>query len=106
MFVFNSHIFVYLSDIVEGKNIFAEKELESPTSRPFGYWTKNEGENMRLFLDKFAKSRNLDPRNPKDWYSVKGYDIILAGYVFLFLFSTLFFLLLLLLPSRSEGECN
>ena len=71
----------YISDIIEGRTLlFAEKRSEyANTSRPLGYWTKNDGANMRLFLDEFAKTRNLDPLNPNDWYSVKANDIISVG---------------------------
>lgn len=62
--------------------MFASNQSSAPTKnipRPLGYWTKNEGANMKLFLDDFAKKRNLDPRNPNDWYTVKSYDLVSAG---------------------------
>jgi hypothetical protein len=58
----------------------SHKNMSVP--RPLGYWTKNDGENMRLFLDNFAKARSIDPRNPNNWYPVKSYDLILAGVIY------------------------
>jgi signal peptidase I len=40
------------------------------SAKPTGYWTGKKGKNMRLFLEKFARSRNMDPLLPDTWYSI------------------------------------
>ena len=37
------------------------------TSQPPGYWTSK---NMRLFMEAFARSKNLDPLVPETWYRI------------------------------------
>ena len=44
-----------------------------------GFWTKNDGSNMRKFLEKFATDRSIDISDPKQWYKVKRQDIVDAG---------------------------
>lgn len=39
----------------------------------------SDGENGRLFLEDFARSRGLDPLCATSWYSVKYKDIVSAG---------------------------
>lgn len=37
---------------------------------PQGYWLNNKGKNLRLILEKFAKSRNFDPLVAENWYPI------------------------------------
>eukprot|EP00026_Physarum_polycephalum_P002518 Phypoly_transcript_02525.p1 GENE.Phypoly_transcript_02525~~Phypoly_transcript_02525.p1 ORF type:complete len:833 (+),score=92.99 Phypoly_transcript_02525:54-2552(+) len=39
-------------------------------AKPVGFWSSEKGKNMRLYLEKFARSRNLDPLLASSWYSV------------------------------------
>eukprot|EP00026_Physarum_polycephalum_P001538 Phypoly_transcript_01540.p1 GENE.Phypoly_transcript_01540~~Phypoly_transcript_01540.p1 ORF type:complete len:1069 (+),score=95.14 Phypoly_transcript_01540:45-3251(+) len=43
------------------------------TSRPPGYWTPK---NMRLFMESFAKSKNLDPLLPETWYKISPREFL------------------------------
>lgn len=82
-----------LLDIVKGEMFHSSISPSKSMPRPLGYWTKNEGANMKLFLDEFAKKRNMDPLNPNDWYTVKSYDLVSAGVIshFSFIFFPYYF---------------
>eukprot|EP00026_Physarum_polycephalum_P000218 Phypoly_transcript_00218.p2 GENE.Phypoly_transcript_00218~~Phypoly_transcript_00218.p2 ORF type:complete len:903 (-),score=85.00 Phypoly_transcript_00218:118-2826(-) len=41
-------------------------------TKPTGYWTKNNGKNLRLFLEDFTRKRNLDPLLTETWYNISG----------------------------------
>ena len=45
------------------------EESENYTSQPSGFWSVNK-RNMRLFLEDFARQRNLNPLTPATWYSI------------------------------------
>jgi hypothetical protein len=40
--------------------------------KPFGYWTSEKRNNIRLFLEKFARTKGLDPLVPENWYAMSG----------------------------------
>lgn len=52
--------------------IVASSQVAGFTSHPIGYWTTK---NMRLFLERFAKHRNLDPLVADTWYQITRDDI-------------------------------
>jgi len=64
-----------LKDIVESQGAFLDV---IPHHIP-RYWTKDEGINMRKFMNNFAKNRNLDPLNPCDWYTIRRQDVADSG---------------------------
>ena len=39
------------------------------TAQPMGYWT---AKNMRLFLERFAKDRHMDPLLAETWYNLSS----------------------------------
>jgi len=52
---------------------FTERALQSktaPAPKPSGYWTRDEGVNVREFFISFARARGMDPFLPETWYSV------------------------------------
>jgi len=44
-----------------------------------GYWTSYDSHNMRLFFDKFAGDKHVDPLLPQSWYNVSYTEIVAAG---------------------------
>lgn len=59
------------------------------TTAPIGYWTR---ENMRLFMEEFAKSKNLNPHLPGTWYHAyrdfKKYKVgflLFHGFIYLWI---------------------
>lgn len=46
--------------------------MASFTTQPLNHWTSK---NMRLFLEKFAKDKKMDPLLPETWYSIRSEDI-------------------------------
>lgn len=45
------------------------------TKKPHAYWTTMKGRNMKLFFDKFAQKRNMDPLIPDNWYPIMSRDV-------------------------------
>lgn len=43
---------------------------------PMGYWSIHKGKNARLFFEKLAKSKNMDPLVPDTWYTISKEDIL------------------------------
>jgi hypothetical protein len=43
--------------------------------KPSGYWSRDEGVNVRMFFDKFARDRQMDPLAPDTWYSVTTHSV-------------------------------
>ena len=62
----------------EWKNVLANLLYEDSsavpgfTSHPLYHWNMK---NMRLFLESFAKNRNMDPLSPETWYNLTGSSI-------------------------------
>jgi hypothetical protein len=50
----------------------AHSRVDGFKAQPLGYWTTN---NMRLFLENFARDRNLDPLLPETWYEIPYKEI-------------------------------
>jgi hypothetical protein len=46
------------------------RALNSHGRQPHGHWTIDDGKNLRLFFDEFARRRNFDPLVPENWYSI------------------------------------
>lgn len=54
--------------------------LNSPNSRlPFGFWKRDEGANMRRFLDSFASEIGFDPLVATNWSFFTSKDIVDYG---------------------------
>eukprot|EP00026_Physarum_polycephalum_P006122 Phypoly_transcript_06163.p1 GENE.Phypoly_transcript_06163~~Phypoly_transcript_06163.p1 ORF type:complete len:375 (+),score=45.58 Phypoly_transcript_06163:647-1771(+) len=51
------------------------QQLKSNNNKPSGYWTRDEGANVRRFFIEFAHSRSMDPLLPETWYSVSTHLI-------------------------------
>jgi hypothetical protein len=47
-----------------------------PSSHPYGYWTENEGKNVRALFDALARSRDVDPLVADNWYSITNQDVL------------------------------
>jgi hypothetical protein len=54
--------------------------------KPFGFWSDRK-KNRRLFFEKYAKSRNLDPLIPENWYSVSRKSVLQYKVFLLYSFS-------------------
>lgn len=55
--------------------------------KPGGFW--NSTENIRLFLEKYARKMNFDPLIPDNWYTVTHTEIMTEKVIF-FLFHIVF----------------
>eukprot|EP00026_Physarum_polycephalum_P003286 Phypoly_transcript_03296.p1 GENE.Phypoly_transcript_03296~~Phypoly_transcript_03296.p1 ORF type:complete len:460 (+),score=53.46 Phypoly_transcript_03296:645-2024(+) len=62
----------------KAESIVSEK-YGLPPRKPRGHWTENEGANIRLFFDNFARARGLDPLVAESWYSFSLLDVFSAG---------------------------
>lgn len=45
--------------------------------KPQGYWQTANRKNIRLFLENFAKKRNMDPLIAENWYSISTSEFTL-----------------------------
>eukprot|EP00026_Physarum_polycephalum_P002904 Phypoly_transcript_02913.p1 GENE.Phypoly_transcript_02913~~Phypoly_transcript_02913.p1 ORF type:complete len:747 (+),score=87.92 Phypoly_transcript_02913:75-2315(+) len=45
------------------------------SARPTQYWSVGRQKNARMFFEKVAKSKNLDPRHVSTWYAIRRQDI-------------------------------
>lgn len=58
------------------------------TTKPYGYWGSEKGNNMRAFFEKIAYNKDLDPQAPETWYSIplreyKKYKVTESNYIVL-----------------------
>jgi len=53
------------------------------STKPVGYWNLK---NMRLFLEDFARKKNLDPHLASTWYTINAREIIKTKVLFFFSF--------------------
>jgi hypothetical protein len=60
-------------------------------SHPVGHWS---AKNMRVFLETFAKNRNMDPLLPETWYNITRDAVMQAKVLPPVNFQNLLFLLL------------
>jgi hypothetical protein len=65
-------------------NFFTDIQLkisqatESRNRNAYGFWTKDDGSQMRKFFDEFASLKKFDPLIPENWHSVTKKDITFA----------------------------
>lgn len=58
--------------VEENKDLSDTSVVPAFSSKPIGFWTND---NMRAFLEEFAKSKNLDPLLSETWYTITRQDI-------------------------------
>ena len=46
------------------------------SSKPLGYWKESQNNNMRCFLEEYARDCGWDPLAAQNWYSVKHVDVL------------------------------
>ena len=43
--------------------------------KPHKYWVSEKGDKMRMFFERLAKSKGLDPLDPDSWYTIAQSDM-------------------------------
>ncbi len=56
--------------------IDSSRKLLKWTTMPQGYWRQDDGKNLRVILEKFAKKRNFDPLEPESWYNISYNEVM------------------------------
>lgn len=56
---------------------YSELQKESE-HRPFktGHWTKDEGENIKIFFENIANNKGIDSSVRENWYSLQTSDLL------------------------------
>eukprot|EP00026_Physarum_polycephalum_P001003 Phypoly_transcript_01004.p1 GENE.Phypoly_transcript_01004~~Phypoly_transcript_01004.p1 ORF type:complete len:1224 (-),score=188.92 Phypoly_transcript_01004:75-3746(-) len=52
----------------DAKSNGSQQVVMGYTHKPVGYWLSQQGNNVRVFFEEFAKANNFDPLIPANWY--------------------------------------